>query len=31
VVSSLWNYGVNTIFTWRRGIRAIERRRGAAA
>lgn len=29
MVSSLWNYGVNTIFTWRRGIRAMERRRSA--
>ncbi len=27
VVSSLWNYGVNTVFTWRQGIRTMERRR----
>src|SRR6266404_3248807 len=23
-VSSVWNYGVNTIFTWRRGVRAVQ-------
>ncbi len=26
-ISSVWNYGVNTVFTWRRGMRATERRR----
>ncbi len=26
VVSSLWNFGVNTVLTWRRGINAIQRR-----
>jgi dolichol-phosphate mannosyltransferase len=25
-VSSLWNYGVNSVLTWRRSIRAMERR-----
>jgi dolichol-phosphate mannosyltransferase len=27
MVSSLWNFGVNTILTWRRSVHAIERRR----
>lgn len=26
VVSSLWNYGVNAVFTWRQGVRAMRRR-----
>ncbi len=30
VVSSLWNYGVNTVLTWRRGMNAIQRRQAAA-
>jgi len=25
VVSSLWNYGVNAVFTWRQGVRAMGR------
>jgi len=25
VVSSLWNYGVNAVFTWRQGVRAMRR------
>ncbi len=30
-VSSVWNYGVNMIFTWKRGVSAIEQRRQANA
>ncbi len=30
-VSSVWNYGVNTIFTWKRGVQALERRRAAVS
>jgi hypothetical protein len=26
MVSSLWNFGVNTILTWRRNVHAVERR-----
>ena len=26
-VSSVWNYGVNTIFTWRRVTRQLQQRR----
>jgi dolichol-phosphate mannosyltransferase len=29
VVSSLWNYGVNAVFTWRQGVRAIKSGRAA--
>lgn len=29
-VSSVWNYGVSAVFTWKRGARAIRERRAAA-
>ena len=31
MVSSLWNFGVNTILTWRRNVHVIERRRATAS
>ena len=30
-VSSVWNYGVNAIFTWRRGVQAVQRARPAVS